>query len=108
MEYTWNIREVEVYPKFTKDGVEYTDVIHTIHWSYIAEENGDMQEHINELKLGLDDLSQFTPYNALDAATVASWVEAEIPVEDFERMRNALADSIQKRQLLSTSEVRTL
>lgn len=108
MTFTWNIREVEVYPTFTKDDVEYRDVLHTIHWSYTAQEGEDSQEHIDEFKLSLDNLSQFVPYSSLDEATVASWVESGMPEEDLARMRNALTDSIQKRQLPQVSETRTL
>ena len=108
MTFTWKITEVEVYPTMNKGGVEYRDVIHTVHWSYTAEENGDTQECIDQLKLNLDDLTQFKEYAAVDEATVIGWVEASIPVEDFERMQSALAKCITDRQLPLVSETRTL
>lgn len=108
MTHTWRITEVEVYPTLNRGDVEYTDVIHTVHWSYTAEEDGDTQECIDELKLDLEDLSQFTEYSDIDEQTVISWVQQAMPVEDFQRMHNALAKCITDRQLPSLSEKRTL
>lgn len=108
MTYTWDIREVEVYPEMVKDGVSYRDVVHTVHWSYIAEEAGDTQEHIDEFKLPLDDLAQFTPYESLDKATITSWIDSLIPIERKEAMQYALGKSITDRQLPTVSETRTI
>ena len=70
MEYTWDFTEVEVYPTMTKDGVEYSDVLHTIHWTYTASEGDDSQTHIDRLELDLSDMTGFVPYSELTRETV--------------------------------------
>ena len=110
MEYTWDFTEVEVYPTITKGGVEYSDVLHTIHWTYTASENGDSQTHIDRLQLDLSDMTGFVPYSELDRATVISWIAPNIPSEEITLMQTALAKCITDRQIAvpTTSETRTI
>lgn len=99
MNYTWNCKNVEVYPVLEKDGVEYRDVLHTVHWEYTAEENGDSQTHIDDLYLNLDDMSSFVPYTELNNDIIAGWVEASLEPGYLERMQYALAKCITDRTL---------
>ena len=109
MTYTWDFTEVEVYPTMTKDGVEYSDVLHTIHWTYIASEGDDSQTHNDELKLDLSDMTGFVPYSDLTRATVISWIAPSVPAEDITLMKTALAKCINDRSSLPTvSETRTI
>jgi len=110
MEYTWDFTEVEVYPTMTKDGVEYSDVLHTIHWTYTASEGGDSQTHIDRLQLDLSDMTGFVPYSELDRATVISWIAPNIPSEEITLMQTALAKCITDRAavLPTVSETRTI
>lgn len=109
MTYTWDFTEVEVYPTMTKDGVEYSDVLHTIHWTYTASEGDDSQTHIDEIKLDLSDMTGFVPYSDLTRETVISWIAPNIPAEDITLMQTALAKCITDRSSLPTvSETRTI
>ena len=110
MEYTWDFTEVEVYPTMTKEGVEYSDVLHTIHWTYTASEGDDSQTHIDRLKLDLSDMTGFVPYSELDRATVIGWVAPGIGVDEITLMQTALAKCITDRTaaLPTVSETRTI
>tara|TARA_R110000782_G_scaffold135627_1_gene227997 strand:+ start:503 stop:841 length:339 start_codon:yes stop_codon:yes gene_type:complete len=110
MEYIWNFTEVEVYPTMTKDNVEYSDVLHTIHWTYTASEGDDSQTHIDRLQLGLGDMAGFVPYSELDRATVISWIAPNILSEEIAIMQTALAKCITDRKTVvpATSEIRTI
>ena len=110
MEYTWDFTEVEVYPTMTKEGVEYSDVLHTIHWTYTASEGDDSQTHIDRLKLDLSDMTGFVPYSELDRATVIGWVAPGIGVDEITPMQTALAKCITDRTaaLPTVSETRTI
>ena len=110
MEYTWDFTEVEVYPTMTKEGVEYSDVLHTIHWTYTASEGDDSQTHIDRLKLDLSDMTGFVPYSELDRATVIGWVAPGIDVDEITLMQTALAKCITDRAIAlpTVSETRTI
>ena len=110
MEYTWDFTEVEVYPTMTKDGVEYSDVLHTIHWTYTASENGDSQTHIDKLELDLSDMTGFVPYSELTRETVISWIAPNVDTEEISLMQYALAKCITDRAVAvpNVSETRTI
>lgn len=110
MEYTWDFTEVEVYPTMTKDGVEYSDVLHTIHWTYTASEGDDSQTHIDRLELDLSDMTGFVPYSDLTRETVISWVAPGIAEDETTLMQTALAKCITDRTaaLPTVSETRTI
>ena len=110
MEYTWDFTEVEVYPTMTKDGVEYSDVLHTIHWTYTASEGDDSQTHIDRLQLDLSDMTDFVPYSELDRAAVISWIAPGIDTDEITLMQTALSKCITDRQVTvpAVSETRTI
>tara|TARA_R100000951_G_scaffold98146_1_gene88008 strand:- start:58 stop:390 length:333 start_codon:yes stop_codon:yes gene_type:complete len=110
MEYNWNFTEIEVYPTFTKDGVEYNDVVHTVHWSYTASEEEDSQTYIDRLSLDLNNMTEFISYSELTRETVISWVSTSIPNEEISNMQVALAKCITDRQVGTPmeSEIRTI
>lgn len=110
MEYNWDFTEVEVYPTLYKDGVEYVDVLHTIHWTYTASEGDDSQTYISKLSLDISDMTEFIPYSELTRETVISWIASNIPNTEVLEMQTALAKSITDRQAPTPvlSEVRTI
>ena len=110
MEYNWNFTEVEVYPTFNKDGVEYSDVVHTVHWTYTASEGGDSQTYIDRLSLDLNNMTEFIAYSELTRETVINWVATSIPNEEVLNMQVALAKCITDRQVGTPmeSEIRTI
>ena len=110
MKYTWDFTEVEVYPTMTKDSVEYSDVLHTIHWTYTASEGDDNQMHIDRLQLDLSDMTGFVPYSGLTRETVISWIAPRIDTDEIALMQTALSKCITDRQVAvpAVSETRTI
>ena len=97
--YTWDVSKCDVYP--TKSSK--SNVVHTVHWVLTATDNvnndaeGTPQTafRFGEQELDTSDLSSFTNWSSLDAATVQSWVEATmnakglISVDDYKAKLDA-------------------
>lgn len=109
MEYSWNCKNVEVYPTVEINGTVYADVVHSINWELTATENGDSQVYIGYVNLDITNLTNFTDYSQLNNATVAQWVEDSIGAAGVEEIKATLAKCITDRQIVkSESEKRTL
>ena len=80
--YTWNVNTCDVYP--TKSGK--SNVVHSVHWMLTGiddsnnDANGNPQKDfiVGVVELDTSDLSSFTNWSSLDAATVQSWVESSL------------------------------
>jgi|TARA_R110000803_G_scaffold130583_1_gene197888 hypothetical protein len=97
--YTWDVNTCDVYP--TKSGK--SNVVYNVHWRIKATDDSNNDADGNPQKsevygtqeLDTSDLSSFTNWSSLDAATVQSWVEATmnakglISVDDYKAKLDA-------------------
>ena len=92
--YTWNVNTCDVYP--TKSGK--SNVVHNVHWRLKATDDANNDSDGNPQtaevygSVGLDtsDLSSFTNWSSLDAATVQSWVEAALTDDTVAALKTEL------------------
>ena len=78
--YTWDVSTCDVYP--TKSGK--SNVVYNVHWRITATDdsnndadgNPQTADTYGTQELDTSDLSSFTNWSSLDAATVQGWVEA--------------------------------
>ena len=97
--YTWDVNTCDVYP--TKSSK--SNVVYAVHWRLTATDDSNNDSDGNPQKavsygqefLDTSDLSSFTNWSSLDAATVQSWVEATmnakglISVDDYKAKLDA-------------------
>ena len=84
--YTWDVSTCDVFP--TKSGK--SNVVHNVHWRLIATDDANNDSDGNPITaemygsqgLDISDLSTFTNWSSLDAATVQGWVEAALDAEE--------------------------
>lgn len=101
--YTWNVSNVEV--QFSKDG--FTDVITTVHWRYVGEENGHEVELYGMCNLPDPQAETFVEYASVTANDVQTWVEGCIGAEQVASMQMNIADQLAEKQT-PTHEFRTI
>tara|TARA_R110001606_G_C15295431_1_gene641991 strand:+ start:881 stop:1225 length:345 start_codon:yes stop_codon:yes gene_type:complete len=100
--YTWNVNTCDVYP--TKSGK--SNVVHSVHWMLTGiddsnnDANGNPQKDfiVGVVELDTSDLSSFTNWSSLDAATVQSWVESSLGEDKVtalkENIENVIAEKV--------------
>ena len=109
--YTWDVNTCDVYP--TKSGK--SNVVHNVHWRLKATDdaNNDSDGNPQNANIygsqGLDtsDLSSFTNWSSLDAATVQGWVEAALTADTVTAMKASLDAQIAEK-ITPTSVTKTL
>ena len=109
--YTWNVNTCDVYP--TKSGK--SNVVHNVHWRLKATDDANNDSDGNPQtaevygSVGLDtsDLSSFTNWSSLDAATVQSWVEAALTTDTVTELKSGLDAQIAEK-ITPTSVTKTL
>ena len=80
--YNWDVSKVNTYP--TKNSK--ADVIHNVRWTLVATDDANNDANGNAQtanvygaeELDTSDLSSFTAFASVDAATVQGWVEASL------------------------------
>ncbi len=109
--YTWDVSKCDVYP--TKSGK--SNVMHTVHWVLTATDDANNDSDGNPQtadvygSVGLDtsDLSSFTNWSSLDAATVQGWVEAALTADKVTELKSGLDAQIAEK-ITPTSVTKTL
>ena len=109
--YTWDVNTCDVYP--TKSGK--SNVVHNVHWRLTATDDANNDSDGNPQtadvygSVGLDtsDLSSFTNWSSLDAATVQGWVEAALTADKVTEMKASLDAQIAEK-ITPTSVTKTL
>ena len=109
--YTWNVNTCDVYP--TKSGK--SNVVHNVHWRLKATDDANNDSDGNPQtaevygSVGLDtsDLSSFTNWSSLDAATVQSWVEAALTTDTVTELKSGLDAQIAEK-ITPTSVTKTI
>tara|TARA_R110002012_G_scaffold186248_2_gene352938 strand:- start:15 stop:359 length:345 start_codon:yes stop_codon:yes gene_type:complete len=109
--YEWDVKTVDTYP--TKDSK--SDVVYNVHWRLTATDdtnndaNGNPQTATSYGSESLDtsDLSSFTAFASLDAATVQGWVEAALTSDKVTEMKTSLDAAIAKK-ITPTSVQKTI
>ena len=99
--YTWDVNTCDVLP--TKSGK--SNVVHNVHWRLKAtddannDSDGNPQTAEAHGSVGLDtsDLSSFTNWSSLDAATVQGWVEAALTADTVTAMKEGLDAQIAEK-----------
>jgi hypothetical protein len=80
--YKFKINAVDAH--VSQDGLE--NVIYNVHYSYIGEdENGNVATQIGVQHVHNVNPENFIPFNKLTQADVVSWIEAALPVEEFQK-----------------------
>ena len=105
--YTWDVSTCDTYP--TKSGK--SNVVHNVHWRLKATDdanndsdgNPQTAEAYGSVGLDTSDLSSFTNWSSLDAATVQGWVEAAIGSDEVANLKSNLDAQI--AELKSPSSV---
>ena len=96
--YSWNVKTVDTYP--TKDGK--SDVVYNVHWRLKATDGSNNDSEGNPWTaetngtqiLDVSDLSSFTAFASLDAATVQGWVETAMGSSTVTDTKSGLDESI--------------
>ena len=99
--YKWDVSTCDVHP--TKSGK--SNVVHNVHWRLTAtddannDSDGNPQTAESYGSVGLDtsDLSSFTNWSSLDAATVQGWVEAALGADEVTAMKASLDAQIAEK-----------
>jgi hypothetical protein len=109
--YTWDVNTCDVFP--TKKGK--SNVVYNVHWRLTATDDTNKDSDGNNWTAtvygsqGLDtsDLSSFTNWSSLDAATVQGWVEAAIGADEVTALKAGLDAQIAEK-ITPTSVTKTL
>lgn len=109
--YTWDVNTCDVYP--TKSGK--SNVVYSVHWRLKATDDANNDSDGNPQtadvygSVGLDtsDLSSFTNWSSLDAATVQGWVESALTADKVAEMKAGLDAQIAEK-ITPTSVTKTL
>ena len=104
--YTWDVSTCDCYP--TKSGK--SNVVHTVHWRLKATDdtnndsagNPQVAEVYNSQNLDTSDLSSFTNWSSLDAATVQGWVETALGADAVTGLKSDLDAQIAEKISPST------
>ena len=99
--YTWDVNTCDVYP--TKSGK--SNVVHTVHWVLTATDdaNNDAEDNpqtafrFGGQELDISNLSSFTNWSSLDAATVQGWVEAALGSDRVTEIKSQLNAQITEK-----------
>ena len=99
--YTWDVNTCDVYP--TKSGK--SNVVHTVHWVLTATDDANNDAEGNPQtafrfggqELDISDLSSFTNWSSLDAATVQGWVEAALGADRVTEIKSQLNAQITEK-----------
>ena len=109
--YTWDVNTCDVYP--TKSGK--SNVVHTVHWVLTATDDANNDAEGNPQtafrfggqELDISNLSSFTNWSSLDAATVQGWVEAALGADRVTEIKSQLNAQITEK-VSPTSVQKTL
>ena len=109
--YTWDVNTCDVYP--TKSGK--SNVVHTVHWVLTATDDANNDAEGNPQtafrfggqELDISNLSSFTNWSSLDAATVQGWVEAALGADRVTEIKSQLNAQITEK-VTPTSVKKTL
>jgi len=109
--YTWDVNTCDVYP--TKSGK--SNVVHTVHWVLTATDDANNDAEGNPQtafrfggqELDISNLSSFTNWSSLDAATVQGWVEAALGADRVTEIKSQLNAQITEK-VSPTSVTKTL
>jgi hypothetical protein len=109
--YTWDVNTCDVYP--TKSGK--SNVVHTVHWVLTATDDANNDAEGNPQtafrfggqELDISDLSSFTNWSSIDAATVQCWVEADLGADRVTEIKSQLNAQITEK-VTPTSVKKTL
>ena len=109
--YTWDVNTCDVYP--TKSGK--SNVVHTVHWVLTATDDANNDSEGNPQtafrfggqELDISNLSSFTNWSSLDAATVQGWVEAALGADRVTEIKSQLNAQITEK-VTPTSVKKTL
>ena len=112
--YTWDVKNCDVHP--SKSGK--SNVVHNVHWRLKATDDSNNDSNGRPLTaevygsqgLDISDLSNFTNWSSLDAATVQSWVEAALEAEEADSVATMKAglDADIARQITPTTVAKKL
>lgn len=99
--YEWDVKTVDTYP--TKDSK--SDVVYNVHWRLTATDdtnndadgNPQIASSYGSESLDTSDLSSFTAFASLDAATVQGWVEAALTADKVTALKANLDALIAKK-----------
>jgi len=109
--YTWDVNTVETYPSHGGQ----VDVIHTVHWRLVGEDDVNNDENGNPQLCGLtgvvnldvSDLSSFTAFNSVNASAVQGWVESVLGSEEVARLKSIIDEQLTER-VTPTSETKII
>ena len=109
--YTWDVSTCDTYP--TKSGK--SNVVHNVHWRITgtdssnndSEGNPQTADVYGSQSLDTSDLSSFTNWSSLDAATVQGWVEAALTADKVTELKSGLDAQIAEK-ITPTSVTKTI
>ena len=109
--YTWDVSTCDTYP--TKSGK--SNVVHNVHWRITgtdssnndSEGNPQTADVYGSQSLDTSDLSSFTNWSSLDAATVQGWVEAALTADKVTELKSGLDAQIAEK-IRPTSVTKTI
>jgi hypothetical protein len=91
--YNWKINQLDA--KIQQDGLD--NVIYTVHWSYIAEDDSEpkiVANCIGSEYFKYIDGEPFTPYNELTKDDVVGWLESKIDINIMKENLDKQIESI--------------
>ena len=106
--YTWDVSTCDTYP--TKSGK--SNVVHNVHWRITgtdssnndSEGNPQTADVYGSQSLDTSDLSSFTNWSSLDAATVQGWVEAALTADKVTELKSGLDAQIAEKVSPTTKQ----
>jgi hypothetical protein len=96
--YEWNVNTVDVYPTLDSNA----DVIYNVHWRITGTDDANNDADGNAItgsiygtqSLDTADISSFTSFADVSAATVQGWVEAAMGEEQVQSLKDSLDSKI--------------
>jgi hypothetical protein len=109
--YNWDVNTVDTYPTLDSN----TDVIYNVHWRITGTDDANNDADGNAItgsiygtqSLDTADISSFTSFADVSAATVQGWVEAAMGEEQVQTYKDNLDANI-AAQITPTSVTKTL
>ena len=73
--YKWKLSNLDTIPSLTIDGIEYTDVIKTVHWRLHGTDGTNEAEVYGSVELDTSaiDSGSFVQFDQLTPGTIAGW-----------------------------------
>lgn len=100
--YTWKLANLDVIPTLTVDGVDYTDVVKTVHWRLHGTDGTESAEVYGATPLDTSAVGSgsFVTFDQLTPGTIAGWAAVVMEAGEpgaVDRLKASVAAQIARK-----------